>query len=75
MTVVMLAPPATRSFSQLQTFLRCQRQYFLSKVAKVPEQPSVAMVAGSAVHEQIEKLNHEIYERRHGAQAQEAQEG
>lgn len=55
--------PAHRSFSQWQTFLKCSHQYYLSKVAKVPEQPAVYLAAGSAVHEAIEIVNHELYKR------------
>ena len=54
--------PAHRSFSQLSTFLRCQHQYYLSKVAKVPETPAVYLAAGNAVHSMIEQLNLELYE-------------
>lgn len=50
--------PAHRSYSQLSTFLRCQHQYYLSKIACVPEQPAVYLVAGNAVHEMIELINH-----------------
>ena len=55
-------PPAHRSFSQLSTFLRCQHQYYLSKVAQVPENPAVYLAAGNAVHSMIEQLNLDLYE-------------
>lgn len=55
--------PAHRSFSQLSTFLRCQHQYYLSKVQQVPETPAVYLAAGNAVHSMIEQLNHEIHGR------------
>lgn len=58
----MNTPPAHRSFSQLSTFLKCQHQYFLSKVAGVPERPAVYLVAGNAVHAALEAVNHDIYE-------------
>lgn len=58
----MTAPPK-RSFSQLQTILRCARQYYLGKIAKVPEKPSMYLVGGNAVHEHIENLNHLIYQK------------
>lgn len=53
--------PAHRSFSQLSTYLRCQHQYYLSKVAMVPENPAVYLAAGNAVHSMIEQLNLELY--------------
>lgn len=53
----MMQPPAHRSYSQLSTFSRCQRQYFLSKIAQVPEHPAVYLVAGSAIHSMIEHIN------------------
>lgn len=52
-----MKPPEHRSFSQWQTFLRCQHQYYLSKIAQVPEHPAVYLAAGSAVHEVIEAYN------------------
>lgn len=53
--------PAHRSYSQLSTFLRCQHQYYLSKIAQVPEQPAVYLAAGNAVHSMIEAINHQRY--------------
>jgi hypothetical protein len=57
----MLKPPAHRSFSQMSTFFKCAHQYYLSKIAQAPEQPAVYLVAGSAVHEMLEEVNHAIY--------------
>ncbi len=54
--------PPHRSFSQLDTFRRCQHQYYLSKVAKVPEVPAVWLTAGNAVHTMLELVNRHIYE-------------
>lgn len=54
-------PPAHRSYSQWNTFLQCAHQYYLTKVAKVPEHPAVYLAAGSAVHELIEGINHAFY--------------
>lgn len=53
--------PQHRSFSQLKTFLRCARQYYLSKVARVPETPAMYLVGGSAVHTQIEAINRVVW--------------
>ena len=55
--------PEHRSHSQLQTWLRCQHQYYLSRVEQVPETPSLPMAAGNAVHSMLEKINHAAYER------------
>lgn len=54
-------PPEHRSFSQLSTFLKCAHQYYLSKIAQVPERPAVYLAAGNAVHEMIELVNHDLY--------------
>lgn len=53
--------PLHRSFSQLQTFQMCPHQWYLTKVERVPEQPSLYMEAGSAIHTMLERLNHVIY--------------
>ncbi len=53
--------PAHRSFSQLSTFSKCAHQWYLSKVAQVPEHPAVYLAAGNAVHEMIERVNHDLY--------------
>lgn len=53
--------PQHRSFSQLSTFLKCAHQWYLGKVAGVPETPAVYLVAGNAVHAMIEQVNHELY--------------
>ena len=55
--------PAHRSYSQMSTFYKCAHQYYLSKIAQVPEVPAVYLVAGTAVHTAIEKINHEHYEK------------
>lgn len=57
----MTTAPAHRSFSQLSTFLKCAHQYYLQKIAQVPEQPAVYLAAGNAVHEMIELVNHDLY--------------
>lgn len=59
--------PPHRSYSQLTTWLKCQRQYYLQKVAKVPERPAVYLVAGTAIHEAIEQVNHESWRSRQHA--------
>lgn len=54
--------PPHRSYSQLSTAQKCLRQYFLSKIAKVPETPAVYLVAGNAVHAAIERINLNAWE-------------
>jgi hypothetical protein len=53
--------PEHRSHSQLQTWLRCQHQWYLSRVEQVPERPSLPMAAGNAVHRLFEQINHRRY--------------
>lgn len=53
--------PEHRSFSQLNTFLKCAHQYYLGKIAGVPERPAVYLAAGNAVHKMIELINHDLY--------------
>lgn len=60
--MTVLQTPAHRSFSQLQTFQKCAHQWFLSKVAKVEEEPAVYLSAGTAVHAVIEAYNRAHYE-------------
>jgi putative RecB family exonuclease len=57
----MIELPPHRSYSQLKTFLACARQYYLAKVARVPEIPAVYLVGGSAVHSQIEAINRIVW--------------
>lgn len=56
--------PQHRSFSQLSTFQKCAHQWFLSKVAQVPEKPAVYLAAGNAVHSMLEAVNHDLYQQR-----------
>lgn len=58
----MTGAPAHRSYSQMSTFYKCAHQYYLSKIAQVPEVPAVYLLAGTAVHTAIEKINHAHYE-------------
>jgi ATP-dependent helicase/DNAse subunit B len=55
--------PEHRSHSQLQTWLRCQHQWYLTRVEQVPERPSLPMAAGNAVHSMLEQINHTVYKR------------
>lgn len=53
--------PVHLSHSQMTTFFTCAHQYYLSKVMQIPEKPAVYLVAGSAVHELLETVNHRIF--------------
>ncbi len=46
--------PPHFSYSSLSTYMQCGQQYFLQKIAHVPEIPSWWFVGGSAVHELTE---------------------
>jgi ATP-dependent helicase/DNAse subunit B len=58
----MIEPPLHRSYSQMSTFKTCAWKYYLQKVAVLPEQPAVYTAVGSAIHEVIEKINHDYFE-------------
>lgn len=45
----------------MSTFSKCAHQWYLSKVMQVPEHPAVYLAAGNAVHEMIERVNHDLY--------------
>lgn len=45
------------SHSQLTTYTRCGKQYYLERIASAPTKPAVYMVAGTAIHAAIEKIN------------------
>lgn len=55
MTVVELAPPKRRSYSQLSTFLECPELYYYKYIEKVAEQPSVWSVGGTTFHSLAEQ--------------------
>ena len=46
-----------RSFSQATTYAKCGRQFYLQRVARVPEPPAVYLIAGKALHAAIEIVN------------------
>ena len=52
--------PAHRSFSQLGTYRKCQHLYYLTRILGIKEDPSCWLVAGTSIHEMIEKVNHEF---------------
>lgn len=45
------------SYSQLTAYARCGKQYQLQRIQNAPEQPSVWLPAGKAVHAAIEAIN------------------
>jgi len=47
------------SHSQLSTFTRCGKQYYLERIATAPSKPAVWFVAGTAIHNAIEAINQE----------------
>lgn len=63
MTIEINPGPAYVSFSSLTSWMKCGKQYELRKIAGVEEQPSWALVGGSAVHAATEELDRDRYER------------
>ena len=51
------------SYSQLTAWTRCGKQYQLQRLQGAPEEPTVWLPAGTAVHSAFEALNHIYYER------------
>ncbi|MFG3718207.1 RecB family exonuclease [Streptomyces massasporeus] len=49
--------PEHLSHSSRETLERCAKQYFLTRVAKAPQQPALWLVGGSAVHEATEQYD------------------
>lgn len=45
------------SYSQLTSFARCAKQYQLQREQQAPEDPTVWLPAGKAIHSVIEKIN------------------
>lgn len=45
------------SFSQLTAYTRCGKQYQLQRIMEAPEEPSVWLPAGKAIHSTIEQIN------------------
>lgn len=53
---------AHRSHSQLNNYLHCGHQYYLTRVRRYKEQPSVWLAGGKAFHTATEFLDHSIFE-------------
>lgn len=49
-----LAPPRRRSYSQLDTYLKCPELYMYKYVQRLPEEPSVWSIGGTAFHQVAE---------------------
>ena len=45
------------SHSQLTTYTRCGKQYYLERLASAPSKPAVYFVSGTAIHTAIEAIN------------------
>lgn len=50
------------SWSQINSFLSCGKAYQFSRLLQYPEQPSVWLAAGSAIHTAIEQINRTHWE-------------
>lgn len=50
------------SNSQFGDYTRCQKSYFLKRLAHVPQVPAVWLVGGSAVHAAIETINRHVHQ-------------
>lgn len=46
-----------RSYSQVTSYLKCPKQFYLSRIAQAPEVPAVYLVAGKAIHYAFEQIN------------------
>lgn len=56
--------PDNYSFSQVSSWIRCAKQYQLSRLHSAPQTPSVWLAAGSALHDAIENINRTYHEER-----------
>ena len=54
--------PVHASHSQISTYVRCGKQYFLERLAGVVTKPAAYMVAGIAIHQAIESMNRAAFE-------------
>lgn len=50
------------SNSQLGDYVRCQKSYYLKRIAFVPQVPAMWLVGGSAVHAAIEAINRHVHQ-------------
>lgn len=55
--VAPVEPPEHLSWSQISNYLWCAKQYELQRLRRLPEQPSVWLAAGVAVHRELEAIN------------------
>jgi hypothetical protein len=55
--------PDNYSFSQVNSWLHCPKQYQLSRLLWAPQTPSVWLAAGTALHDAIETINRAHHER------------
>ena len=52
-----MSKPTTYSHSQINSWQRCGKAYYLEKIAQVPQAPAVYLATGTALHSAIEHLN------------------
>lgn len=55
--------PEHTSYSSLTTWLSCGYRYYLSRIAKVEEQPATWTLGGSAVHRATENYDLQLWKR------------
>lgn len=52
--------PTYLSYSQFSTYQDCGWKYYLTRIAKVEEEPAVWLPAGSAVHAACDAIDHAL---------------
>jgi len=57
------------SYSQMNSWLHCPKQYELSRLVHAPQTPSVWLAAGNALHQAIEVINRQHHERKRSGEA------
>lgn len=55
--------PNKFSHSQISSWMRCGKQYYLERIAGYRHAPAVYLATGNAMHEVIEDLNRKYFER------------
>lgn len=50
------------SNSQLGDYTRCAKSYYLKRIQRTPQVPSVWLLGGKAVHMAIEAINRHVHE-------------
>lgn len=55
--------PDKFSHSQISSWMRCGKQYYLERIVGYRHAPAVYLATGNAMHEVIESLNRKHFER------------